>query len=1535
MPTRHWTGLLSALALFIGLLISCSASDLTGASDDDPPDGDLDSSADGDAITEGQDGDGPDLADDDSDGNPPECEKSCLEVIGELNFGAVPPGECDILSLTLKSVGEQALTVIDVHLTSDTGVEFSIVGYAPNTPPRVDLPPQYVLGVQVQYCPSDIRQDQGMLVIATNDDVRPRVEAPVASGCKGSVTMTVSPEAIGYGDRIVGSFRREFFTIGAEPELPDTSCLLEVTLISLEIEDGGAFVLPLEEVNCAPPFFIEPGDQKVCAVDFRPAAQGEFTETLTVVGTDYAHESPFTATVALSGGGIAPSAAVEPSAVDFGYVLLTGGAVARAAAVANDGTGTLEILSASWVSNPGAFSVHNDPAGKTIAAGDDPVSFAVKFDPTVPGVQVGTLNVTTNDPAHPVLQVSVSGIGVEICPPGMVPDPENPGSPECVVRCEPGQFICLYEEAGWGYRVCQNDGRTLGEFEPCPIAGQMCVDGACTDVPCEPGEHGCYIDPESGLHYERSCLSDASGWGEAAECVGSSVCRPSLCEDPHSLCRLTNAAQGTPCEDGNQCTESDGCSGTGICQGTARACNDDEPCTDDQCIPDQGCVFSADNANDCLDDNPCTSGDHCENGRCVATEISIDCDDDNDCTRDECDPEANPPCRHAPIEGSCEDPNVCTKNDYCQAGQCVSGPLDTCDDENPCTTDACVTGVGCRNTARTGNCEDGDPCTTGEYCDYEGFVYKCTGGTRTDCDDDNPCTEDTCGETGNCLHAPQSGPTAECTDNNVCTLNDACLDGECVIGAGGIQDCNDGNVCTTDSCHPTQSCQRVNNTETCDDGSPCTAGDRCNMGTCRPGSAKTCDDGNSCTTDNCDPEAAEGEECVSTPKMDGTTCSDSDPCTTGDRCLDGVCEPTGGQSCIDDNECTIDGCDDQGCTHVADIGAECEDGNPCTTGDTCNAGKTCQAGPTPLLCPEESDPTPAKDVACRNYYCQSNVGCKWTAKTGPCDDGNPCTLGDYCSSGSCLAGLTANVCSDDNPCTDDSCDPASGCAHVNNAAACSDGNPCTTGDVCAGGGCAPGAGALDCEDGNQCTTDTCAAGVGCQHASRSGQSCDDGNPCTTGETCAGTTCQGGQSTVCNDGNPCTDDSCNPASGCVSTNDNSNFCSDGSECTTDHCVGGVCVGDPVACSDGNVCTTDTCNPSGGCQYANNILSCDDGKYCTISDTCHNGSCSQTTPRICGVVTEPQCQQATCDEANDRCVTGNINQGLACNDPLYCTVNETCNNGACTGGTARDCSHLNGQCKVGVCTESGGGSGACVQQNAPVGTACDDGNGGTIEDLCNAGGVCVGNTTFTNFTYPGPCPGRSDMVKIVGTRSCIDKYESRLCENCSPSGCYGTNEDNYPGCFPNGNDQWCNPRVRACSLAGVTPSRYMTWDQAIEACEPVGKWLCTPSQWAAGCSQGTTYPYGNTYQGQTCNGADYSGSDVIRSTGAASGCVNTYGALDMSGNAWEWVYSDYGEGDEQMRGGGYTSGSGVLTCGYSENRHWDNVSGAIGMRCCVAF
>jgi hypothetical protein len=287
--------------------------------------------------------------------------------------------------------------------------------------------------------------------------------------------------------------------------------------------------------------------------------------------------------------------------------------------------------------------------------------------------------------------------------------------------------------------------------------------------------------------------------------------------------------------------------------------------------------------------------------------------------------------------------------------------------------------------------------------------------------------------------------------------------------------------------------------------------------------------------------------------------------------------------------------------------------------------------------------------------------CVYTNNTEACSDSNACTSGDICSGGSCQPGSPVTPTDDGNVCTTDTCDPATGTVHTNNTAACSDGNACTTGDACSAGSCAGGS-AANCNDGNVCTDDSCNPASGCVNTNNTNP-CSDGNACTTNDTCAAGSCVGGSAPNCNDGNVCTDDSCDPASGCASTN-NTNPCSDGNACTTgDVCSAGSCAGGSAPnCNDENVCTDDSCDPASGCVNADNTNPCSDGNACTTNDTCAAGSCAGGSAPNCndGNV----CTDDSCDPASG-CVT--TNNTAPCNaDHNQCTGPDHCSDGVCVAG-----------------------------------------------------------------------------------------------------------------------------------------------------------------------------------------------------------------------------------------------------------------------------
>ncbi len=621
---------------------------------------------------------------------------------------------------------------------------------------------------------------------------------------------------------------------------------------------------------------------------------------------------------------------------------------------------------------------------------------------------------------------------------------------------------------------------------------------------------------------------------------------------------------------------------------------------------------------------------------------------------------------------------------WCAAHRCTPAEVATCDDGDPCTTDACEIGVGCVNTVHDGACEDGDACTSGEMC----VAGECVAGTVETCaDDGNNCTVEQCDPQLGCVRTNLAN-RSRCEDGNPCTVDDLCMEGHCASGAA--VSCDDHNPCTTDSCGPDGACINAPTTGTagsCDDGNACTVGDYCNAGSCVAGVGPVCaDDGNPCTVESCEP----GVGCVSSTRPDTSSCEDGNACTQGDQCMGGVCRPGTAASCDDQNPCTNDGCDAQlGCYNAPRAGA-CDDGTACSSASMCQDG---QCRGTVLVDCNDDNP-------CTTDSCDPVQGCKNVAvgNGGSCDDGDACTTGESCQGGACIASELTQ-CDDDNPCTTSACLPGEGCVQVPRTGSCEDGDRCTGPDTCQSGVCVGGA-ALSCNDNNPCTTDSCSASGGCRNLATSGGACDDDDVCTGAGVCALGVCAKGPRLSCDDGNPCTADQCDPVQGCVQT-PTSGTCDDGDACTgVGQCSLGMCQrGQGIICDDGDECTADTCKAGIGCTtLPRSDFPCSDGDACTINDTCRNGAC------VAGATLD-------CDDGNpctaDSCgAEGCINRAISggCNDGNACTIGDTCAAGVCQPGAPKSCADADA-CTTDQCVPE---TGACTNTRLASGTVCEDGD-----------------------------------------------------------------------------------------------------------------------------------------------------------------------------------------------------------------------------------
>jgi hypothetical protein len=398
------------------------------------------------------------------------------------------------------------------------------------------------------------------------------------------------------------------------------------------------------------------------------------------------------------------------------------------------------------------------------------------------------------------------------------------------------------------------------------------------------------------------------------------------------------------------------------------------------------------------------------------------------------------------------------------------------------------------------------------------------------------------------------------------------------------------------------------------------------------------------------------------------------------------------------------------------------------------------AGPIP--CVRGSDCTVLADT-CNTGACLNNVCVRSPTSEGiACDDGLYCTVNDVCTMGVCtgvprVCAVTADGGAD--PCHTGTCNEAAKtCVPMpaNNGAMCTPTDPCFKAGECAGGACV-GTTAVDCSflstecstgvcdgvgscksmpdsDGTPCNTknpnpcvpSACKAGVCTPDPLPDGTACNDKLPCATGVCMAGLC----KAQKLPDGSPCTLLFMAPctAGQCMNGScqsvpaDEGGPCDDGNPCTSnDACQAGICVGGQTLpnkspCNDGltDPCTTGECM-TGSCQAvpANDGAVCDDGLFCTINDMCKAGTCTGT-PNPCTY--SGGCVAGTCDMALQQCVTTKAADGTPCDDGDVCNSGKSCKSGFCQGGTA----HNNGM----ACTPA---------MSCDVGTTCNSGmcSGGT--------------------------------------------------------------------------------------------------------------------------------------------------------------------------------------------------------------------------------
>jgi len=321
----------------------------------------------------------------------------------DLSFGKRRVGGVyTIDTVLLANPCNDTLHLESIGFTGPDASAFNVVG---GTAPGV-VPPDGTHRIRIEFRPTARRTYSATLHVVHDD--APSLATDVLVTGTGIAPALSAPAGLAIDGVRVGTDTTATIVVHNVGDAP-----LRIDRLTLGGPNADAFAIVSPEVSATSPIVVEPTALLAIRVRFTPTAPGDHTALLLISSDDPARP---TTEAALVGVGLQGELSAIPSTLDFGDAIVDSGAVVRQVRIVNVGTDTTTVVSAMIPES--AFALAAPLTVPRRLAPGDTLQLGVRFRPTAPGTQNGTLTIVRDDLPDP-FRVGLIGRGTR---PGLALD---------------------------------------------------------------------------------------------------------------------------------------------------------------------------------------------------------------------------------------------------------------------------------------------------------------------------------------------------------------------------------------------------------------------------------------------------------------------------------------------------------------------------------------------------------------------------------------------------------------------------------------------------------------------------------------------------------------------------------------------------------------------------------------------------------------------------------------------------------------------------------------------------------------------------------------------------------------------------------------------------------------------------------------------------------------------------------------------------------------------------------------------------------